>query len=39
MTERPPFLKTHLWSMLLIILVIVMGVEILLLVKENRQLR
>jgi peroxiredoxin len=39
MTEKPPFLKTHLWSIILIILVIAMGVEILLLVQENRELR
>ena len=39
MTERPSFAKTHLWSILLIVLVIAMGVEILLLVQENRQLR
>lgn len=37
--EKPPFLKTHLWSLVLIILVVAMGVEILLLVKENRELR
>jgi peroxiredoxin len=39
MTERPSFTKTNLWSILLIVLVIAMGVEILLLVQENRQLR
>ena len=39
MTERPSFLKTHLWSILLIVLVIAMGVEILLLVQENQKLR
>lgn len=39
MTERQSFTKPHLWSILLIALVIAMGVEILLLVQENRQLR
>jgi peroxiredoxin len=39
MTEKSAFLKTQLWSIILIVLVLVMGVEILLLVQENRKLR
>jgi peroxiredoxin len=39
MSEKSPFLKTHLWSVILIILVIAMGVEIMLLVQENQKLR
>jgi len=39
MNEKPAFLKTHIWSMVLIVLVLAMGVEILLLVQENRKLR
>jgi peroxiredoxin len=39
MTEKSAFLKTQLWSVILIVLVLVMGVEILLLVQENRELR
>jgi peroxiredoxin len=38
-SQKAPFLKTHLWSLVLIILVVAMGVEILLLVQENSQLR
>jgi peroxiredoxin len=39
MTEKSGFLKTQLWSIILIILVVVMAVEIFLLVQENRKLR
>jgi peroxiredoxin len=39
MSEKSVFLKTQLWSIILIVLVLVMGVEILLLVQENRELR
>lgn len=39
MTERSAFLKSHLWSVILVVLVLVMGVEIFLLVQENRKLR
>ena len=39
MSKKPSFLKTYLWSIVLIVLVIAMGVEILLLVQENRELR
>ena len=39
MTEKSGFLKTQLWSLILIVLVLVMGVEIFLLVQENRKLR
>jgi peroxiredoxin len=39
MTGKSAFLKTQLWSIILIVLVLVMGVEILLLVQENRELR
>lgn len=39
MTEKSSFLKTQLWSIILIVIVIVMGVEIFLLVQENRKLR
>jgi peroxiredoxin len=39
MTEKSSFLKTQLWSVILIVLVLVMGVEIFLLVQENRELR
>ncbi len=39
MTEKTNFLKTQLWSIILIVLVVVMGVEIFLLVQENRKLR
>jgi len=39
MTEKSAFLKTQLWSIILIVLVLVMGVEILFLVQENKKLR
>lgn len=39
MSEKSSFLKTQFWSIILIILVVVMGVEILLLVQENKKLR
>jgi peroxiredoxin len=39
MTEKSPIWKTHIWSVILIALIIAMGVEILLLVQENRKLR
>lgn len=39
MTEKSEFLKTQIWSIILVVLVVVMGVEILLLVKENQRLR
>ena len=39
MTEKSAFLKTQLWSIILIVLVLAMGIEILLLVQENRELR
>jgi peroxiredoxin len=39
MTEKSSFLKTQVWSIMLIVLVIVMGIEIFLLVQENRKLR
>jgi len=39
MTEKSLFLKTQIWSVILVVLVVVMGVEILLLVKENQRLR
>jgi peroxiredoxin len=39
MTEKSSFLKTQLWSVILIVLILVMGVEIFLLVQENRKLR
>jgi len=39
MTEKSGFLKTQIWSIILIVLVVVMGVEIFLLVKENQRLR
>ncbi|NIN00234.1 MAG: redoxin family protein [candidate division Zixibacteria bacterium] len=39
MTEKSSLLKTHLWSIILIVLVIAMGIEILFLVSENRKLR
>ena len=39
MAEKTSSLKTHIWSIALIVLVIAMAIEILLLVKENRQLR
>lgn len=39
MSEKSAFLKIHLWSIILIVLVIMMGVEIFLLVQENRELR
>jgi peroxiredoxin len=39
MTEKTSFLKTQIWSIILIVIVIVMGVEILLLVGENQKLR
>ena len=39
MTEKSAFLKTQLWSIILVVLVLAMGVEILLLVQENRELR
>lgn len=39
MSEKSSFLKTQLWSIILIVLVLVMGVEIFLLVQENRELR
>lgn len=39
MTAKSGFLKTQLWSIILIVLVIVMGVEIFFLAQENRRLR
>lgn len=39
MIEKKLFLKTQLWSIILIVLVVVMGVEILLLAQENQKLR
>lgn len=39
MTEQSSFLKAQLWSIILIVIVLVMGVEILFLVQENRKLR
>jgi peroxiredoxin len=39
MSEKSGFLKTQLWSIILIVLVLVMGVEILFLVQENKKLR
>ena len=39
MAEKPSTLKTHIWSIVLIVLVIAMAVEILLLVMENQKLR
>jgi len=39
MSEKSGFLKTQLWSIILIVLVVVMGVEILFLVQENKRLR
>jgi peroxiredoxin len=39
MIEKKFFLKNQLWSVILIVLVVVMGVEILLLVQENQKLR
>jgi peroxiredoxin len=39
MTEKTNFLKANLWSLVSIVLIIVMGVEIFLLVQENRKLR
>src|SRR3990170_5228755 len=39
MSEKSGFLKTQLWSIILIVLVLIMGVEILFLVQENKKLR
>jgi peroxiredoxin len=39
MEEKSGFLKTQIWSIVLIVIIIVMGVEILLLVQENKKLR
>jgi peroxiredoxin len=39
MSEKKFSLKTQLWSIILIIIVVVMGIEILLLVQENQKLR
>lgn len=39
MKEKSSVLKSHIWSIILIVLVIAMGVEILFLVSENRKLR
>jgi peroxiredoxin len=39
MIEKKLFLKTQLWSIILIVLVVVMGIEVLLLVQENQKLR
>ncbi len=39
MIEKKLFLKNQLWSVVLIALIVVMGVEILLLVRENQKLR
>lgn len=39
MSDKPPSLKAHIWSLVLILVVIAMAVEILLLVAENRKLR
>jgi peroxiredoxin len=39
MTEKSSFLKTQLWSIILIVVILRMGVEILLLVRENQRLR
>ncbi len=38
MAEKSGFLKSQIWSIILMILVLVMGLEIFLLVKENRKL-
>ncbi|MFH0931823.1 MAG: TlpA disulfide reductase family protein [Candidatus Zixiibacteriota bacterium] len=39
MEEKSGFLKTQIWSIVLIVIIMVMGVEIFLLVQENRKLR
>ncbi|MDP3025586.1 MAG: TlpA disulfide reductase family protein [candidate division Zixibacteria bacterium] len=39
MSEKSGFLKSQLWSIILIVLVLIMGVEILFLVQENKKLR
>lgn len=39
MSEKAGFLKAQLWSIILIVLVVIMGVEILFLVQENKKLR
>ena len=39
MSEKSGFLKTQLWPIILIVLVLIMGVEILFLVQENKKLR
>lgn len=39
MPETPKSWKTHIWSIVLIVLVVAMGIEILFLVQENRKLR
>lgn len=39
MSEKSGLLKSQLWSLILIVLVLVMGVEILFLVQENKKLR
>lgn len=39
MTEKSSFFKTQLWSIILIAIVLVMGVEIFLLVQENQKLK
>lgn len=39
MTEKSQTFKSQLWSIILIVIVVVMGIEIFLLVKENQKLR
>jgi heme/copper-type cytochrome/quinol oxidase subunit 2 len=39
MTEKTASLKTQIWSLVLIIIILVMGIEIIFLVKENRKLK
>jgi len=39
MTVKSNFFKTQLWSLILILLIVIMGVEIFLLVQENQKLR
>jgi peroxiredoxin len=39
MNQESSFIKTQIWSIILIVLVVVMGIEILYLVNENRKLK
>jgi peroxiredoxin len=39
MAEKTGFLRTQIWSIILIVLIIAMGIEILFLVRENRKLQ